>query len=256
VINPKLLRLGLLGAAVFCITPHAAVAGFGSVVSSFPVKAECLPAALAYNGAYVVSSDPASFSDGHWKVWSEQGSIISSFLPPEWEEIHDGATFDGTYYWGSSNKQNTVFRLTTTGSVVSSFPQSYTYGLTWDGQYLWTSDTVSSGKMLRRHTTAGSVVSSFNVPHAISLACDLGWDGAYLWAPDSRGYIYRLTTTGSVAASFAPPGRRTSGCAFDGAYLRLSAYPGSGPWYIYKIDIGPAPAVSPASFGKIKALFR
>ncbi len=255
-INPKLLRLGLLGAAVFCITPHAAEAGFGSVVSSFPVKAECLPAALAHNGAYVVSSDPASFSDGRWKVWSEQGSIISSFLPPEWEEIHDGATFDGTYYWGSSNKQNTVFRLTTTGSVVSSFPQSYTYGLTWDGHYLWTSDTVSSGKMLRRHTTAGSVVSSFNVPQPISLACDLGWDGVYLWAPDSRGYIYRLTTTGSVAASFAPPGRRTSGCAFDGAYLRLSAYPGSGPWYIYKIDVGPAPAVSPASFGKVKALFR
>lgn len=254
--NSPFLRAGLLGAFFLGLSAPASFAGFGSVVSSFAVKAEVLPAALAYNGAHVVSSDPASFSDRHWKVWSEQGSIISSFLPPTWAEIHDGAAFDGTYYWGSSNKQNAVFCLTTAGSVIASFAQPYTYGLTWDGHYLWTSDTVSSGKMLRRHTTAGSVVSSFNVPQPISLACDLGWDGAYLWAPDSRGYIYRLTTTGSVVASFPPPGKRTSGCTFDGAYLRLSAYPGSGPWYIYKIDIGPAPAVAPASFGQVKALFR
>ena len=254
--NSTLLRTGLLGAAVFYLGASAAFGGFGSVVSSFPVRANCLPAALAYNGAHVVSSDPAYFSDGYWKVWSEEGSIISSFLPPEWAEIHDGATFDGVYYWGSSYLQNTVYNLTTTGSVISSFLHSHTYGLTWDGQYLWTSDAVSSGNMLRRHTTAGSLVSSFGVPQPISLACDLGWDGAYLWCPDSRGYIYRLTTTGSVVASFPPPGRRTSGCAFDGAYLRLSSYPGSGPWYIYKIDVGPAPAVVAASFGQVKALFR
>jgi hypothetical protein len=254
--NSTLLRAGLVAAAVVCVWTSAAFGGFGDVVSSFPVKAECLPAALAYNGAYVVSSDPAYFSDDYWKVWSEEGSIIASFLPPKWEEIHDGAAFDGTDYWGSSYLRNTVFRLTTTGSVISSFPNSYTYGLTWDGQYLWTSDAVSSGNMLRRHTTTGSVVSSFGVPQPISLACDLGWDGAYLWAPDSRGHIYRLTTTGTVVASFPPPGKRTSGCAFDGAYLRLSAYPGSGPWYIYKIDVGPAPAVAPASFGQVKALFR
>jgi hypothetical protein len=110
--------------------------------------------------------------------------------------------------------------------------------------------------MLRRHTTTGSIVSSFSVPAPITLACDLGWDGVYLWAPDSRGYIYRLTTAGAVVASFDPPGRRTSGCTFDGAYLRLSAYPGSGPWYIYRIDVGPLQAVAPASFGQVKALFR
>ena len=246
----------LFGAAAFCLWASTAFAGFGSVVSSFPVKAQCLPAALAYNGAYVVSSDPAYFSDDYWKVWSEEGSIIASFLPPKWAEIHDGAAFDGTYYWGSSYMQNAVYHLTTTGSVISSFPHSYTYGLTWDGQYLWTSDAVSSGNMLRRHTTTGSIVSSFSVPQPIGFACDLGWDGAYLWCPDSRGYIYRLTTTGTVVASFPPPGRRTSGCTFDGAYLRLSSYPGSGPWYIYKIDIGPAAAVVAASFGRVKALFR
>jgi hypothetical protein len=233
----------------------AAFAGFGSVVSSFPVRANCLPAALAYNGAYVVSSDPAYFSDDHWKVWSEEGSIIRSFLPPRGLEIHDGAAFDGTSYWGSSYIQNTVYNLTTMGSIVTSFPRTRTYGLTWDGRYLWTSDAGGSNE-LRRHTTTGSVVSSFPVPQPISLACDLGWDGVYLWAPDSRGYIYRLTTTGSIVASFPPPGRRTSGCTFDGAYLRLSCYPGSGPWYIYRVDVGPLPAVTPTSFGQVKALFR
>ena len=174
---------------------------------------------------------------------------ISRTQPPDssrryrstrWEEILDGASFDGTDYWCSSYLQNTVFRLTTAGSVISSFPQSYTYGLTWDGRYLWTSDCVSSGQMIRRHTTAGSVVSSFSVPSQISLGCDLGWDGVYLWCPDIRGYVYRLTTTGSVAAS----------------YLRVSCFPGSGPWNIYTIDIGPAPAVTPASFGQVKALYR
>jgi hypothetical protein len=110
--------------------------------------------------------------------------------------------------------------------------------------------------MIRRHTTVGSLVSSFSVPPQITLGCDLGWDGAYLWCPDTRGYIYRLTTTGSVVASFAPPGRRSAGCTFDGTYLRLSCYADPGPWCVYKIDIGPAPAVTPVSFGQVKALFR
>ena len=255
-INSTLLRTSRLGAAFFGLWASAAFADFGSIVSSFAIKAECLPAALAYNGSYVVSSDPAYFSDDHWKVWSEEGSIIRSFLPPKGLEIHDGATFDGTNYWGSSYLQNTVFRLTTTGSIISSFPNSYTYGLTWDGEYLWTTDCVSSGQMIRRHTPAGSVVSSFNVPPQITLGCDLGWDGSYLWCPDMRGYIYRLTTAGSVVASFAPPGRRSAGCAFDGVYLRLSGFTGSGPWNVYTIDVGPAPSVAPTSFGRVKALFR
>jgi len=255
-ISSKRLRAGLLGAAALCLSASAAFADFGSVISSFAVKAECIPAALAYNGAYVVSSDPASFSDGYWKVWSEEGSILSSFLPPKFEKIHDGAAYDGTYYWGSSYLTNSVYRLTTTGSVVSTFPHPYTYGLTWDGQFFWTSDCVSSGQMIRRHTTEGSVVSSFSVPPQISFGCDLGWDGAYVWCPDTRGYVYRLTTAGSIAASFDPPGNRNSGCTFDGTYLRVSCYPGSGPWNIYTIDIGPAPAVTPVSFGQVKALFR
>jgi len=254
--NPKLLRTVLPGAALFCMWASGAFADFGSVVSSFAVKAECIPVALAYNGAYVVSSDPASFSDGYWKVWSEEGSILSSFLPPKSEKVHDGAAYDGTYYWGSSYLMASVYHLTTTGSVISTFPQPYTYGLTWDGQYLWTSDCVSSGQTIRCHTTAGSLVSSFGVPPQITFACDLGWDGAYLWCPNMRGYIYRLTTTGSVVASFAPPGRRSAGCTFDGTYLRLSGYTDPGPWYVYKIDIGPAPAVAPASLGRVKALFR
>ncbi len=252
----KLVRAGLAGAVMISLPAAAALADFGSVVSSYAVKGECLPAALAYNGAYVVSSDPAYFSDDHWKVWSEEGSILASFLPPKWEEIHDGAAFDGNYFWGASYLQNTVYQLTTGGSVTSSFAQPYAYGLTWDGQYLWTSDCVSSGQTIRRHTTGGSLVSSFDVPARIAFACDLGWDGAYLWCPDMRGYIYRLTTAGSIVASFAPPNRRSAGCTFDGTYLRFSSFPTSGPWYIYKVDIGPAPAVAPASYGQVKALFR
>ncbi|UCH78859.1 MAG: hypothetical protein JSU81_02610 [Candidatus Coatesbacteria bacterium] len=253
--NSTLPRAGLIGAAAFCMATTAALAGFGDVVSSFAVKGECLPAALAYNGAYVVSSDPGSFSDDHWKVWSEEGSILASFLPPRGLEIHDGAAFDGTNYWGSSYIQNTVYSMNTTGSILTSFPRTRTYGLTWDGQYLWTSDAGGNNELCR-HTTAGSVVSSFPVPQPFALACDLGWDGAYLWAPDSRGYVYRLTTTGTIVASFDPPGMRTSGCTFDGTYLRLSCFPGSGPWHIYTIDVGPLPAVAPASLGRVKALFR
>jgi len=254
--DSKLLRAGLIGAAAVCLSASAAFGDFGSVISSFAVKGECIPVALAYNGSYVVSSDPASYSDGYWKVWSEEGSILYSFLPPKMEKVHDGAAYDGTNYWGSSYLMAAVYELSSTGSVISTFPNLYTYGLTWDGQYLWTADCASSGQMIRRHTTAGSVVSSFNVPSQITFACDLGWDGAYLWCPDMRGYIYRLTTAGSIAASFAPPAGRSAGCTFDGAYLRLSCYPTSGPWNIYTIDIGPAPAVAPASFGQVKALYR
>ena len=254
-IHKNSFRAVLVGAAALCL-PALTSADFGSVVSSFAVKAECIPAALAYNGSYVVSSDSSSFSDGYWKVWSEEGSIIRSFLPPKFEEVHEGAAFDGTDYWGASVLMNRVYRLTTTGSVLSTFSHPQAYGLTWDGQYLWTSDGASSGNMIRRVTTAGSVVSSFALPSQIGFGCDLGWDGVYLWCPDTRGYVYRLTTTGSIAASFDPPGNRNRGCTFDGTYLRVSCFPVSGPWCIYTIDIGPAPAVTPASFGEVKALFR
>jgi hypothetical protein len=252
----KLPRAVLIGAAVLCLSASAAFADFGSVVSSFAVKAECIPAALAYNGSYVVSSDPASYSDGYWKVWSEEGSILYSFLPPKLEKVHEGAAFDGTDYWGASVLMDRVYRMTTTGSVITTFSHPYAYGLTWDGRYLWTSDGASSGNMIRQVTTAGSVVSSFAVPSQISFCCDLGWDGVYLWCPDTRGYVYRLTTAGSIVASFDPPGNRNRGCTFDGTYLRVSCFPGSGPWNIYTIDIGPAPAVEPASFGQVKAVFR
>jgi len=158
------------------------------------------------------------------------GDVISSFpLAPQLLASH-GLTWDGAYLWSCDNLR--VFRLTTTGSIISSFkiaegPQYLNlWGAAYDGSYLWISEVTNLDDPVSvfRFTTSGSLVAYF----AIYNFSDGGltWNNGYVWV-DGRKY----TTNGSLVSSFSIGGPRFRDSAFVGHYIWAS---GSDLTYVYE----------------------
>lgn len=247
----RIFGFGALGAAFVFAAAAPALGAFGDVVASFPVGSTVIPLAAAWTGTYPVGTNNHASGDHLWRVYTTGGSVVSSFASPD-NSCNYGAAYVGrSRYWGGSQTLDRIFLFDAGGSVVSSFSASNPYGIAWDGTYLW---WLGTQDVFRRCTSTGSVVSSFTNA-TIADGRDLGWDGTYLWCPDATDdYVYRLTTAGSITASFRAPNDLTYGCAYDGTYLWLTGISGS-PDYFYRVDIRIS-AVSPASFGKVKAVFK
>jgi hypothetical protein len=253
----KKLVLSLALAAA--VAAGVARAELGSIISSFPLGGYIMAHAVAWNGRYLAVTNYHYSGDRMWRHYTTAGSLVGSFDPPRgpYSPVQYGAEFDGTFYWGSDLfQQKYVYRFTTQGSTISSFPAPDPSGIAWDGSHLWIMSLY--GGVVREYTTGGSVLSSFTVA-PINAGYDMCWDGTHLWCanrPTSGGpyYIFRFTTQGSVVASFAAPGTFTTGCGCDGRYLWLSD--NSGTKAVYQVDAGLTHNVAPASVGKIKALFR
>ena len=245
--------------AAAALAAAGAYAGIGSVISSFPITGNIMAHGVAWNGQYLAVTNYHGAGDRMWRHYTTAGSLVGSFDPPRGPNspVQYGAEFDGKCYWGSDLwQQKYVYRFTTQGSTISSFPAPNPSGIAWDGSHLWIISR-SSGGTVRQYTAAGSVMGSFSVA-AITNGYDMAWDGKYLWCANrpSTGpyYIFRFTTQGSVLASFAAPGTFTTGCGCDGRYLWLSN--NSGARHVYQVDAELTPNVAPASVGRIKALFR
>ncbi len=253
----KKLRVFLTLAAV-ASAAASAYAGLGSVISSFPLAGTIMAHGVAWNGEYLAVTNYHASGDRTWRHYTTTGSLVGSFDPPlgPYSPVQFGAEFDGTYYWGSDLfQQKYVYRFTTQGSTISSFPAPDPSGIAWDGSYLWIMSLY--GGTVRQYTTGGSVVKSFAVA-PIDAGYDMAWDGTYLWCANrplsGPNYIFRFTTEGTVVASFAAPGTFTTGCGCDGRYLWLSD--NSGTKSVYQVDGELSYNVAPASLGKVKALFR
>jgi len=225
-----------------------AFAGFGDIVSSFPIPSQIRSSdALAWDGNYIWICH--TMGNSFYRV-TTTGTLVSSFLlttAPYGN--YEGATFDGTYLWCSdhyySPPPGMVFYdcYTTAGSLVRTFGHPpyplYYAGMTYQPGYLW-------GERFK-YNMAGSLVSSFPAPFSLA---DLAWDGHYLWS-----YNKQLTTTGSFIASFPVPTagmdvpQIRGGTTFDGEYLWINVVR-----WAYQIDIGVTGA-NPGSFGKIKGLY-
>jgi hypothetical protein len=241
--------------AVVLIAAAPALAGFGSVVSSFRKTDGITSRGLAWDGRHLVTTNMCSEGDHKWRVYTPAGSLVRKFDGPEKYNAHIGAEYDGSRFWTGSCMEDRVFRFTSTGSVVSSFRAQLPCGVAWDGQYIWWVAYVR--EWFYKCKPLGSVVSSWRV-NRITNAGDLAWDGIYLWCADiGSGRVYRLTKKGSVSRSFKAPGEETYGCAFDGRYLWLADTADESETTFYKVDIDyTGPAVAPTSLGKVRALFR
>lgn len=161
------------------------------------------------------------------------GSLLGSFALPA---AGDGVAYSAAsgYYYGSAF--NTIFRITTEGSLVSSFgggPDAGTLAATdrfagASGEYVIVNPKAQGVNPTRVYTGAGSFVASFTF---------------------SGPYPTMDLRYGAVAGDGYPPSVGTTmWLVLRTDFIWRSAY---------QIDLGNAsPAVTPASLGAVKALFR
>ena len=122
-------------------------------------------------------------------------------------------TFDGTHFWIADWQTNTISKvLPEDGTVLAAIPGPSTlpawvdvgggqttanmFGLTWDGQALWATDT-EEDKIYRINPNDGSLLNVFDAPALLTVTDanpkGLAWDGESLWHVDqSTATIYRL----------------------------------------------------------------
>ena len=158
--------------------------------------------------------------------------------------------FNGTYFW-VAHTDHYCRRYTSTGSILSSFSLgSITgHGVAYDGTYIWLKgDTAPSTEYIYRMSTTGAIYSSFSCPFYGDGAID--YAANYLWFSNAST-IYKTNTTGSIADSFASPCTYAYGASWDGTYFWTTN--NTGGW-VYKMQ--DVENVAPASFGKVKAVYR
>ncbi|MDE4542252.1 hypothetical protein [Thermoanaerobacterium sp. R66] len=113
-----------------------------------------------------------------------------------------------------------------------SSPDSWPYGLAWDGTNLWLTG-FNTQKIYKLNPSTGAVISSFSSPD--SWPYGLAWDGTNLWlAGVNTQKIYKLNpSTGAVISSFSSPDSSPYGLAWDGTNLWLA---GVNTKKIYKLN--------------------
>jgi hypothetical protein len=200
----------------------------GSVVASFHLASWGWQ--LAWEESHKYLYDINWFGYVCWSN-SATGSTIGSFPKPGTAALYGIDYDDGAPsrpIWVAQNYPHVAWNLTTTGSVVSSFSLSswpYTIsalaydGDTPGGDYLFFGMRSAPPYIFVVNANTFSLISSFVAPTADLAICDLSWDGRYLWALEN-----------------GPP-------------------PAEAGW-VYRFVAHSSPKVEPASFGKIKAVFR
>jgi len=254
----KIFVLVGVGVALFIAAP--AFGGVGSVISSFPWSG----ARNIYRDAnYVYSVAGANTLRRYTVGGSLLGTVTLSRLTTPGDADHSPS---GPGYFAVIERSSVILEyLVSNGSFVRSIaagPGTLGGGYFPGGTYVY----IHTGTYVYRLTTAGSLVSSFLVSYSAGpLAATNRFNdlaGDYVIVGSRIALSARVFTgTGSFVRSFVMPAV-TYGCvcgrgapsARGTTYwcnLRLGTN-----YYAYQIDLGNTTAVAPASVGRIKALFR
>ncbi len=106
-------------------------------------------------------------------------------------------------------------------TVIKSFVapgENGTWGLTWDGQSLWSASISENGSVVYQLDTLGNILSSFNFPYGI--VSGLAWDGNYLWIGEGlTSNIYKYSKNGEELLKVTTSLANVAGLAWDGTYL-------------------------------------
>jgi hypothetical protein len=198
-----------------------------------------------------------------YRVNPASGSIRSSWTITWSPGSHGLAYSEPGYLWVGDLSNSYVYRASPTGSLYGSFavpagaqglaPEAAGDGGAGTTALFTTRETPAQG--FRHDLATGSILSSFSIPRPSPL--DVAWDhrNLLLWLArgDTPPFVYGFSTTGSVAASFAAPGRQPVGLTYYGQYLWVTDNDNN---LIYQVH-GPAGiGVEAASFGKVRALFQ
>ncbi len=168
-----------------------------------------------------------------------QWTIVATYSIPEGAS---GLAYDGTYLYcgiyGSNGSE--VYQIdpdTGSYSLLFTGPQQDAFGLTYDGQYLWTTDhpgSPSTPAVAMQLDWRGDLLAQFDLPaHYMSgIAYDNGdfWVARYYPDP-SR--LYKVDTSGTTLDEFTAPDNQPWDLCIENGHLWMADYWGDTP---YKID--------------------
>lgn len=237
----------------------ASAHGWGTLLTSFPCPAGSeYPNGVEYraNRLYVATNFPPRTV---WQVRPNNGSVMASHPSPAANSMGCTAGLAGetVSYWVADRSNDLIYQVGyISGSVVGSFPSpgSTPMGLAFRNATTMYHTDLDGRALYALHPVTGSVASSYSLTFR---PCDLDFDGrGYLWIADGYNRLVRqCDLTGSTMASFS-----VASCGFASglAYYNKQVWVGfNAPLHsILKFEVDPEYAVTPASIGKVKALFR
>jgi len=257
---------------ILCLLAAAAAwADVGSIISSFPLTGVATPRAQGifrdwdYLYAVVYTAD-----DDYFYVYTPAGSLVRSVrlegsnAPCDADHSLLGSGYLDVFDAGSKmlltySKEGELIRAKPLPSDTTAFAHHP------DGTRYY----LARGEHVFRYTLDDVLVNQFYVGGVLdglaSSPAYNGEGGAFVIAGRSGtgGYSYVYRGTGTLVDSFVVPGAGTYGSTIARGYPRSyhRSYwcvqtVGSERW-AYQVDInGTAPAVAPASLGRVKALYR
>ncbi len=250
----------------------AAFAATDSIVSSFPAPGtNCI--GLTYDGGVLYVAD-AGTNRIVYRLNPTTGSVITSYSAPVTGGI-SGLTFAGGYLWLDTVPFANLYKcVPSNGSIVSSFTLtaiSGVAGIGADANYIYVSKNVDvDPRVYRVSQTNGSVLASWvsyakypngleritHVPTATQVLLNSG-------NVDGWVYVYNLDGTRRAGEEFklnipaSPYYYNGDVATLDDTHIFTSS---TNPAYIWKLQINwngqETPGVAPASFGRVKAIYR
>lgn len=269
------MRKSILIALAFALLTGTAYGALGDLVGSFPNHPRGGTSShygMAADANYLYSyyyRSPYTV----YRMRRSNGSLVSSYPCPlgtgSYQYYGRGMCYDGTgniYFSNYYRRYVTRFRASN-GSVLSTWmwptTMGYRYGLAVDhkGTSAGTNiyQSYYSGIWYRSSLT-GSLRRQWRTgiyDYAYDLAWDYGnkmiWYGNY-----STEFVCGTNTNGSIIKSWGVPVPVSNpyGIAYWGNYLYVSTSSGTPDEYIWVYHCPPNVTVSPASVGKVKALFK
>jgi len=172
----------------------------------------------------------------------ETFDTLYSFPSPG--SLPSGLAWDGQYLWNCDANSEMIYKLTTTGNVVTSFsaPDYSPSGLEWDGNYLWLASE-QLAILYKIDTATGLPIEQFQLPSfgdPDPNGFGLAWDGQFLWHSEysDSARIYKLDPqNGQVVGSFVPPRNSILGITWaEGFLYGISIEFALSGGYIFKFD--------------------
>ncbi|MHC5003871.1 MAG: choice-of-anchor D domain-containing protein, partial [Planctomycetota bacterium] len=187
---------------------------------------------IAAGAVALLAAQHASGGDTQW-------TIVDTFAIPEGAS---GLAFDGTWlYCGIYGPDGgRVYQIDPAdGSYTLLFtgPHEDAYGLTFDGEHLWTTDhpgSPSSPAVAVRLDWSGNLIDQLDLPaHYVS---GIAWDAGDFWTsryyPDP-GHVYKLDAAGTILDEFDGPDDQPWDLCVENENLWVADYWGDT---LYKLD--------------------
>jgi len=243
-----------------------AQAYLGEVVSSFgsPAGRNTRGLARATDHLYVLDGEHGTV----YQVQPSTGSIFRSYLL-YWILEYSGLAFSTpSNLWvgrvdpmGPTQDKYILRCKASTGSIYGSwFALQDPYGLapwcTGDGgtgtSYIFNTDDDPSRLQIHRIGN-GLVARRVDLVNKTKCDCAFDWRNNLIWR-GCAGYIYGVTASGVITASFPSPAGSPRGLAYYNQYLWIAC---TATGFVYRVHCPHNfTAVAPASLGRVRAMFR